>query len=78
MDAAEEIESDMELVGATAIEDKLQLGVPDTIALLARGGIKIWMLTGDKLETAENIGQKLTIPLVALVCLLRTCPRVCL
>ena len=53
--AAEEIEKDMILVGATAIEDKLQEGVPDTIATLARAGIKIWVLTGDKQETAENI-----------------------
>jgi len=53
--AAEAIEKDMVLVGATAIEDKLQDGVPDTIATLARAGIKIWVLTGDKQETAENI-----------------------
>jgi phospholipid-translocating P-type ATPase (flippase) len=52
---AEEIEKEMILVGATAIEDKLQDGVPDTIANLARAGIKIWVLTGDKQETAENI-----------------------
>ena len=53
--AAEEIEKDMTLVGATAIEDKLQDGVPDAIATLAKAGIKIWVLTGDKQETAENI-----------------------
>ena len=53
--AAEEIEKELVLVGATAIEDKLQEGVPDTIATLARAGIKIWVLTGDKQETAENI-----------------------
>jgi phospholipid-transporting ATPase len=53
--AAEEIEKEMLLVGATAIEDKLQDGVPDAIATLARAGIKIWVLTGDKQETAENI-----------------------
>uniref|UniRef100_A0A7S3LVN7 Phospholipid-transporting ATPase n=1 Tax=Palpitomonas bilix TaxID=652834 RepID=A0A7S3LVN7_9EUKA len=56
MDIAEEIEKDMELVGATAIEDKLQAGVPDAIANLASGGLKIWVLTGDKQETAINIG----------------------
>ena len=44
----EEIEKDMLLVGATAIEDKLQDGVPETIANLALAGIKIWVLTGDK------------------------------
>ncbi|RUS90719.1 hypothetical protein EGW08_001523 [Elysia chlorotica] len=52
----EEIEQDMTLIGATAIEDKLQDGVPETIANLALAGIKIWVLTGDKQETAINIG----------------------
>ncbi|KAJ3170240.1 hypothetical protein HDU88_008867 [Geranomyces variabilis] len=53
---AETIERDLILMGATAIEDKLQEGVPETIALLAKAGIKIWVLTGDKMETAINIG----------------------
>lgn len=44
----EEIERDMVLIGATAIEDKLQDGVPQTIANLMLAGIKIWVLTGDK------------------------------
>ena len=44
------------LLGATAVEDRLQDEVPQTIADLQSAGIKIWMLTGDKLETAENIG----------------------
>lgn len=44
----DEIECDMELVGVTAIEDKLQDGVPQTIANLQMAGIKIWVLTGDK------------------------------
>lgn len=52
----EEIECDMKLVGVTAIEDKLQDGVPETIANLQTAGIKIWVLTGDKQETAINIG----------------------
>ncbi|XP_034457388.1 phospholipid-transporting ATPase IC [Hippoglossus hippoglossus] len=52
----EEIESNLMLIGATAIEDKLQDGVPETIAILAKADIKIWVLTGDKKETAENIG----------------------
>eukprot|EP00058_Branchiostoma_floridae_P024450 XP_002609940.1 hypothetical protein BRAFLDRAFT_85893 [Branchiostoma floridae] len=52
----EEIEQDMMLLGATAIEDKLQDGVPDTIANLADANMKIWVLTGDKQETAINIG----------------------
>ena len=38
------------------MEDRLQDNVPDTISDLQSAGIKIWMLTGDKLETAENIG----------------------
>ncbi|XP_044213765.1 probable phospholipid-transporting ATPase IM isoform X1 [Thunnus albacares] len=52
----EEIERGLKLLGATAIEDKLQEGVPETIALLNLSDIKIWVLTGDKLETAMNIG----------------------
>ncbi|XP_070822496.1 phospholipid-transporting ATPase ID [Chaetodon trifascialis] len=54
--AYEEIEQDMMLLGATAIEDKLQEGVPETIAVLSLANIKIWVLTGDKQETAVNIG----------------------
>lgn len=53
---AEMIEKDLILMGATAIEDKLQQGVPQSIATLYKAGIKIWVLTGDKLETAVNIG----------------------
>ncbi|XP_061400062.1 probable phospholipid-transporting ATPase IM isoform X2 [Musca vetustissima] len=52
----EEVESELVLVGVTAIEDKLQDGVPETIANLQMAGIKIWVLTGDKQETAINIG----------------------
>uniref|UniRef100_A0A3B1J401 Phospholipid-transporting ATPase n=1 Tax=Astyanax mexicanus TaxID=7994 RepID=A0A3B1J401_ASTMX len=52
----EEIERDLLLIGATAIEDKLQDGVSQTIEQLAKADIKIWVLTGDKQETAENIG----------------------
>ncbi|CAJ1071117.1 phospholipid-transporting ATPase IC [Xyrichtys novacula] len=52
----EQIENNLMLIGATAIEDKLQDGVPETIAKLAKADIKIWVLTGDKKETAENIG----------------------
>lgn len=47
---------DLLLLGATAIEDRLQAGVPETIATLMRADIKIWVLTGDKQETAINIG----------------------
>ncbi|KAF7726201.1 hypothetical protein EC973_008999 [Apophysomyces ossiformis] len=52
----EEIEQSLTLIGGTAIEDKLQEGVPETVAVLAQAGIKIWVLTGDKIETAINIG----------------------
>uniref|UniRef100_A0A2K5S6Y4 Phospholipid-transporting ATPase n=1 Tax=Cebus imitator TaxID=2715852 RepID=A0A2K5S6Y4_CEBIM len=45
-----------QLLGATAIEDRLQDGVPDTIKCLKKSNIKIWVLTGDKQETAVNIG----------------------
>ncbi|KAF8328241.1 uncharacterized protein EI90DRAFT_3126404 [Cantharellus anzutake] len=54
--AAEIIEKDMFLLGASAIEDKLQDGVPDTIHTLQQAGIKVWVLTGDRQETAINIG----------------------
>ncbi len=47
-DTYEEIEKNLKLLGATAIEDKLQDGVPQCIERLARAGIKIWVLTGDK------------------------------
>ncbi|KAF4005841.1 phospholipid-translocating P-type ATPase, flippase family protein [Saccharomyces cerevisiae] len=50
------IERELILLGGTAIEDRLQDGVPDSIALLAEAGIKLWVLTGDKVETAINIG----------------------
>ncbi|KAJ5502931.1 ATPase P-type K/Mg/Cd/Cu/Zn/Na/Ca/Na/H-transporter [Penicillium fimorum] len=55
--AAELIERDFYLLGATAIEDRLQDGVPDTIHTLQTAGIKIWVLTGDRQETAINIGM---------------------
>ncbi|GAB2280128.1 Putative phospholipid-transporting ATPase 9 [Dionaea muscipula] len=53
---AETIEKDLVLLGATAVEDKLQSGVPECIDKLAQAGVKIWVLTGDKMETAINIG----------------------
>ncbi|KAJ3240658.1 hypothetical protein HDU81_003242 [Chytriomyces hyalinus] len=54
---AEELEHDLILLGATAIEDRLQDGVPETIENLRRANIRVWMLTGDKTETAINIGR---------------------
>ncbi|XP_016087746.1 phospholipid-transporting ATPase IA-like [Sinocyclocheilus grahami] len=49
--------SNLQLLGATAIEDKLQDKVPETIETLMKADIKIWILTGDKQETAINIGH---------------------
>jgi phospholipid-translocating ATPase len=53
---ADEIEQGLTVVGGTGVEDKLQDGVPEAIDRFARAGIKIWVLTGDKVETAINIG----------------------
>ena len=50
------IETDMLLVGTTAIEDRLQDEVAETIVAMKETGIKVWVLTGDKIETAVNIG----------------------
>jgi magnesium-transporting ATPase (P-type) len=52
----DELERDLTLVGATAIEDRLQDDVPETIDTLLKAGINFWLLTGDKQETAINIG----------------------
>ncbi|XP_010842848.1 PREDICTED: phospholipid-transporting ATPase IK isoform X4 [Bison bison bison] len=52
----EEMEQSLQLLGATAIEDRLQDGVLETIKCLKQGNIKVWVLTGDKQETAVNIG----------------------
>ena len=57
IDAALDLEEGLHLLGATAIEDKLQDGVPDTLKQLREAGIKLWVLTGDKVETAINIGS---------------------
>lgn len=54
--AADKIERNLILLGATAVEDKLQKGVPECIFKLAEARIKLWVLTGDKMETAINIG----------------------
>lgn len=53
----DEYESNLVYVGSTAIEDKLQYGVPETIAMLINTNIKVWVLTGDKQETAIEIGK---------------------
>ncbi|PHJ21701.1 phospholipid-translocating p-type flippase subfamily protein [Cystoisospora suis] len=53
---AEKLEVSLELQGVTGIEDRLQEGVADTIAKLRQAGIHVWMLSGDKTETALNVG----------------------
>ncbi|ETS79759.1 hypothetical protein PFICI_09612 [Pestalotiopsis fici W106-1] len=60
-EAGDLLEQDFELAGATAIEDKLQAGVPETIDKLRRANVKVWMLTGDKRETAINIAHSARI-----------------
>lgn len=60
-EAAKELERDLHIVGATAIEDKLQTQVPETIATLEQAGIKLWVLTGDKRETAVEIGYSTNV-----------------
>ena len=51
-----DFETNLELLGVTAIEDKLQRGVTDAVGSLRAAGIKTWILTGDKTGTAINIG----------------------
>lgn len=53
--ARSSIESDLELLGITGVEDRLQDDVRQTLELLRHAGIRVWMLTGDKVETATNI-----------------------
>ncbi|XP_074180742.1 phospholipid-transporting ATPase VD isoform X2 [Rhinolophus sinicus] len=55
LESAMRLENKLTLLGATGIEDRLQEGVPEAIEALHTAGIKIWMLTGDKQETAVNI-----------------------
>ncbi|XP_006759312.1 PREDICTED: probable phospholipid-transporting ATPase VD isoform X1 [Myotis davidii] len=55
LESAMRLENKLTLLGATGIEDRLQEGVPESIDALHKAGIKIWMLTGDKQETAVNI-----------------------
>ncbi|XP_035888040.1 phospholipid-transporting ATPase IK isoform X3 [Phyllostomus discolor] len=52
----DEMEQNLQLLGATAIEDRLQDGILETIQCLKQGNIKVWVLTGDKPETVVNIG----------------------
>ena len=55
--AYEKVENNLYIIGATIVEDKLQENVPETIRDLRLANIKIWMLTGDKMDTAENIAK---------------------
>ncbi|XP_004689872.1 PREDICTED: probable phospholipid-transporting ATPase VB [Condylura cristata] len=57
LETAQHLENQLTLLGATGIEDRLQEGVPDTIAALREAGIQLWVLTGDKQETAVNIAH---------------------
>lgn len=52
---AEKVEKDLYLLGCTAIEDNLQEYVPESMKKFMEANIKVWMITGDKFETAENI-----------------------
>uniref|UniRef100_H3BZX2 Phospholipid-transporting ATPase n=1 Tax=Tetraodon nigroviridis TaxID=99883 RepID=H3BZX2_TETNG len=54
-DSAKSLETNLTLLGTTGILDRLQEEVPETIEALQRAGIKLWVLTGDKMETAINI-----------------------
>lgn len=55
-EVADRMERGLELIGATAIEDKLQEDVDKAIYAMKKAGVKVWVLTGDKIETAINIG----------------------
>ena len=57
MDMYDKYESNLDFVGCSAIEDKLQDNVPETIAKLIEAEIRVWVLTGDKQETAIEIGK---------------------
>ncbi|KAF8661979.1 hypothetical protein HU200_056593 [Digitaria exilis] len=56
-EVCDSLERDLHILGVTAIEDRLQDGVPETIKLLRNAGINVWMLTGDKQNTAIQIGR---------------------
>jgi len=51
------METNLRLVGVTAVEDRLQDGVPHAIDTIKRAGVKLWVLTGDKTETAVDIAR---------------------
>ena len=72
---AAEMEAGMRLVCATGIEDKLQDGVPATIRTLLAAGIRVWVITGDKQQTAITIGAG-ECPVFAVAARLRVLTRV--
>ncbi|CAN6242104.1 unnamed protein product [Urochloa humidicola] len=55
-EVCQSLEQNLHILGVTAIEDRLQDGVPETIKLLRNAGINVWMLTGDRQNTAIQIG----------------------
>lgn len=50
------IERDLNVIGSTAVQDNLQDNVPETLCKFKEAGISVWVLTGDKEETAVNVG----------------------
>jgi len=54
---SEEMETTLRLVGVSAVEDQLQVGVPEAIQTVKDAGIRVWVLTGDKTETAVDIAK---------------------
>ena len=58
---AKELETKIHIVGSTAIGDKLQDGVPQAIENIAKDGIKMWVITGDKNETSIEIGYSTNV-----------------
>ncbi|GAB0493325.1 hypothetical protein MMPV_004605 [Pyropia vietnamensis] len=58
---ADRMETGLHYLAATAVEDKLQERVPETISALRQAGVRLWVLTGDKRETAENIGYSASL-----------------
>jgi magnesium-transporting ATPase (P-type) len=70
------IETELSLVGCSAIEDKLQDEVPETIHYLLEAGIQLWVLTGDKQETAINIGYSSRLLNPSMECIRRICDTI--
>ncbi|KAF0983691.1 hypothetical protein FDP41_007606 [Naegleria fowleri] len=59
--SAADMEIDLQLIGCTAIEDKLQEDVVESITFLSKAGLQIWVLTGDKTETAINVAYSTNV-----------------